>query len=112
MALSSGEAELYALNKGAQEGLGVRQMTLELGWGLDLVCFTDASAARGAVHRTGAGRLKHVKVQEFWLQQALRENRLTVENTTRPECGRSLHSLVGNEILSAIFPNGIEQRGQ
>ena len=83
IALSSGEAELYALNHGAKESLGVQQQLRELGVELPIEVLTDASAARGMVHRTGAGRVKHIEVQVFWLQQKVNTNALVVSKIAR-----------------------------
>ena len=73
--MSSGEAELYSLNRGAQDGLGIWQVSEEMGLEADVYLNTDATAARGIVQRSGAGRMKHVQVQEFWLQQIIRDGR-------------------------------------
>ena len=40
---------------------------------------TDASAAVGSLHRLGPGsRLKHVEIQELWLQEIVRDKRATL----------------------------------
>ena len=48
MALSSGEAELYALVKASVEMLGLRNLEKEMGLELKGTLYTDSSAAKGA----------------------------------------------------------------
>ena len=89
IATSSGEAELYAANHGAQQGLGVRSLARDLG--IDLGSFValevDASAACGMITRQGLGKVRHIAVNELWLQGAVRGKRVhlrkigTAENT-------------------------------
>jgi hypothetical protein len=82
-ARSSGEAELYAANKGATEGLGLQTMLREMGIDLKLLVHTDSDACRGTCHRTGLGRLKHLQIEELWLQKALEEKRLHLVRVPR-----------------------------
>jgi hypothetical protein len=82
-ARSSGEAELYSTSKGASEGLGLQTMCSELGIPLELRVHTDSDACRGAVHRTGLGRLKHLRIEDLWLQSAVEEGRLQVVRIPR-----------------------------
>ena len=85
VALSSGEAELYSLNKGGQESLGLKQMAGELGWHLAIKLKTDSAAARGTIARTGAGKLKHIQVNEFWLQEMISARQMTIEKIPRDQ---------------------------
>ena len=72
VALSSGEAELYALTKGGAQTLGM--MSLVNDFGLDLAgkVRSDASAALGIVSRQGVGKLRHINVQYLWVQSKAR----------------------------------------
>ena len=47
VALSSGEAELYALVKGGQQSIGIQSILKDLGVDVELQLYTDASAAQG-----------------------------------------------------------------
>ena len=76
IALSSGEAEFYALVSGSSEALGVVAMTEDFGDKLDAFMYADASAAIGVAGREGLGRIRHLDTQSLWLQQALRKKRL------------------------------------
>ena len=69
VALSSGEAELYGIVKACTEGLGVVSLSQELGRKTMLHVLTDSSAAKGTVLRTGTGRLKHVQLNQLWVQE-------------------------------------------
>jgi hypothetical protein len=84
-ARSSGEAELYAANKGATEALGLQAMCEEIGISLKVRVHTDSNACRGTCQRTGLGRLKHVRIEELWLQSALEEKRLEIAKVRRED---------------------------
>ena len=55
IALSSGEAEYYALVKGGSIGLGIQSIMQDLGVQASVVMFTDSSAALGTASRMGLG---------------------------------------------------------
>ena len=38
----------------------------------------DSSAALSIKSRTGMGKAKHIEIQHLWLQEAVRNNKLTV----------------------------------
>ena len=85
VALSSGEAEIYACNKGASEGIGISQMCADFDVEKQVHMFTDASACKGAIMRRGTGRLKHIQVQELWLQECVRRGRIVVRKIGRED---------------------------
>ena len=76
IALSSGEAEFYALDATASEALGIVAMTKDFGDEVEAYMYADASAAIGVAGREGLGRIRHLDTQSLWLQQALRKRRL------------------------------------
>ena len=78
IARSSGEAELYACNLGGSRGMGIQTIMRELGWSYDLKVQVDANATIGTLHRRGLGKLRHVEVEELWLQQELSRKKLTI----------------------------------
>ncbi len=78
IALSSGEAELYALTKGAAIALGIVSLAADFGLQLHLKLHTDASAAVGIVHRQGVGKLRHVRVQYLWVQSKVQSGEMAV----------------------------------
>ena len=61
LALSSGEAEFYALVKRGSVVLGIRNMLSDLGVKVKIRISTDASAAKGITARRGAGKLRHIE---------------------------------------------------
>ena len=83
ISLSSAEAELYALIKAGTESIGVRGMARDVGLELEVVLLTDASATKAICMRKGSGRLKHLQVQDLWIQQAVRESVLKVRKIPR-----------------------------
>ena len=78
VALSSCESELLAVGVGAQEGKHVQSILQELGIVTKLKIYCDSSSARQLIGRRGVGRLKHMEVREFWLQDEARAGRLEI----------------------------------
>ena len=78
IALSSCEAELYAIASCAKELLGVRTLLLELGFQVVARLGTDSEAARAVAGRRGLGALKHVELRRLAVQSWVRENKLTI----------------------------------
>jgi len=78
IALSSGEAELYAMVKGAAQTKGLMAMMNDFGLKIGAKICTDASAAIGIVHRQGLGKTRHIDVQYLWIQTEVNEGRLKV----------------------------------
>ena len=76
MAMSSAEAEYYALIEGAVRSLGLQSMLRELGLNKDIKLRTDSSAAEGFSSQRGLGRMRHLEVKELWLQEAVCRGRL------------------------------------
>ncbi len=76
VALSSGEAELYSLTKGAAQTLGLMSLAMDFGISANGRLHTDASAALGIVQREGLGKLRHVNVQYLWIQDRIRGGEL------------------------------------
>ena len=68
VSLSSGEAEYYGIVKGASIGLGLRSMLRDFGVELSVRVNTDASAAKGIACRRGLGKVRHIEVNQLWIQ--------------------------------------------
>ena len=73
VALSSGEAELYAMNRGISESIGMKSIAADYGESLAIVVLIDASATIGLTNRQGLGRARHIEVNELWAQQKLED---------------------------------------
>ena len=71
VALSSGEAELYGAVKLGCELIGIKSLALDFGLVVDLAMHLDAKATIGMLSRRGAGGMKHVETNNFWLQNAI-----------------------------------------
>ena len=85
IALSSGEAELYAMLKGATMTIGFISLAADFGRELQGKVHSDASAAIAIANRSGVGKLRHVRVQYFWLQQRVRDKDIVVQKLAGTE---------------------------
>ena len=72
IALSSGEAELVGIVKGAAEGLGLVAVARDLGLDASLKLLADSSVAIGICRRTGIGRVRHLATGQRWVQERVR----------------------------------------
>ena len=63
VALSSGEAELYALIKAAAQTKSMMAILPDFGINVEGIVLTDASAVLAAARRKALGRTRHVEVQ-------------------------------------------------
>ena len=86
IALSSAEAELYAMSRRAQQALSLISIALDFNIKLQPVVHTDASAALGIAYRSGlGGKTRHVKVQYLWIQGAVARKDLRVKKVGTSE---------------------------
>ena len=73
LALSSGEAEFYAMTKVAVQLRGVISMAKDFGVILTGVVKSDSSSAIGIARRDVGGRCRHIKVQYLWIQSKIKD---------------------------------------
>ena len=85
IALSSGEAEYYAMLKAASAGLGMVSLAEDLGLRLGLELETDSTAAKGIAGRKGLGKTKHLAVCFLWLQERVRLGDILVRKVPTAE---------------------------
>lgn len=71
-ALSSGEAEYYAMATGCVEGLGMQALAEDLGWKVQVRIWTDSSVAKAVANRTKLGKLRHVELKWLWVQDMVK----------------------------------------
>ena len=83
VALSSAEADLYAIVKGSIEGIGVQSLMRELGHRVKIVVSTDSAAARGAILQSGVSRMKHVSINQMWVQEKAARNLIEYKKVER-----------------------------
>lgn len=79
VALSSGEAELYALTRAATQVVGLMQLLQNFGVEMNGIVATGSTAAIFISSRLGLGRRQDVKVQYLWIQEKLQEGFLRLE---------------------------------
>ena len=80
IALSSGEAEFYAMVKGTSAGLGVEALLKDLGTPSShpLQVTVDATAGIGIASRKGAGRIRHIATPTLWLQRVVTDATIVI----------------------------------
>ena len=78
IALSTGEAELYALNKAAAQALGLQSLLADMGINLSVRLHTDATTGRAIATRRGLGKVRHIAVNELWLQEQVEKEAVTI----------------------------------
>ena len=78
-ALSSGEAEFYAIIEGASRSLGVQALMEDMGFVCKIKMKSGSSAGRSISLRKGTGKVRHLQVKYLWIQDALFEKRLEIE---------------------------------
>ena len=72
VALSSAEAELTGICKGAAQGLGLQALSLDLGMAMTLNVASDAAAAVG-ICRRGLGKVRHLATADLWVQDRVKK---------------------------------------
>lgn len=106
IALSSAEAEYYALVHGACRALGFQSIAADLGWTFDVRVHVDASAGKAIAGRRGLGSVRHLDVKCLWVQDLVADGRLTLAKIcgtrnpadilTKPKSVREVQDLVSN----------------
>ena len=74
IALSTGEAEMYAINKTAASGMGGNSILHDLGVNLDLRVFTDATTGKSLVTRRGLGKVRHMRSMSCGFKAMFKQN--------------------------------------
>ena len=69
IALSTGEAELYVLNKACAGGLGAKSLLSDLGLDLDIGVCPGATAGKASASRRGLGKVRHTGINQLWIQE-------------------------------------------
>ena len=106
IALSSGEAEFYGIVKGASIGMGLRSVLNDLGVGCRLGIHTDASAAKAIASRKGLGKVRHIEVNQLWIQDRVGSGDVElhkIAGTVNPADALTKH--VEGEILARHMQN-------
>ena len=102
IALSSGEAEFYGMVKGGAEAMGSRSILSDLGLEHKIRLSEDSSAAKGIADRTGLGKVRHIEVNQLWIQDKVKNKEFEIKRvkgldnladalTKHVDADRSLH---------------------
>ncbi len=76
VALSSAEAELYAMVAASAETLAAIAYAKDLGSKVGGEVYTDSSAALEITQRAGIGKVRHLRTQGLWVQETRLTGRL------------------------------------
>ena len=76
LSLSSGESELHGVAKGIQNAIGFQSIAADLGIKRQLRIHSDATAAIGIARRRGLGKLRHLDVEDLWVQHQVRSKKV------------------------------------
>ena len=82
VALSSAEAEFYAMVDGVVKAKWARTIAGELGHVVGsgrLILGTDSAAAKSFVARRGLGKMRHIESRDLWLQEEVRKGTVKTE---------------------------------
>ena len=85
IALSSAEAELSGICKGASKGIGLRSTLADLGIHRGLEIKSDAAAAIGICKRRGLGKVRHLSVADLWVQDHIRTGDFVLNKVEGPK---------------------------
>ena len=100
-ALSSAEAEFYAMIEAVTRAKGLRSLAVGVGFvDLENVVHigTDSSAAKSFVGRQGLGKMKHLEIRDLWLQKEVQDGKVEVSKIL----GTVNPSDSGTKILNAV----------
>ena len=109
IALSSGEAELYALVKAATQAKGIGSLMMDFDLAVETTIHTDSTAALGMVYRKGVGKVRHIEVQYLWIQDEVYKKKVSVLKVgTRDNPADMLTKSLKRELLEehVAFVNG------
>ena len=87
-ALSSAEAEFYAMIEAVLRAKGLLSLASELGFSAlsNVVKIgTDSSAAKSFVSRRGLGKMRHLEIRDLWLQQEVLNKKVVVSKVAGEE---------------------------
>ncbi len=78
IALSLGEPEFYGIVEASTLCIGIKSLMEDLGLLVEVQVNTNSSAARRNTSRKSAGRVRHVEVQELWIQEKVQRGELSI----------------------------------
>ena len=122
-ALSTAEAEYYAVVTGAAEGLGMQSMMTDLGLSARFGVWADSNAAKAIALRRGLGKTRRTELKYLWLHEVTNSGRVKMKRLPGEQHladhltkGKSSFEIdesirgVGWQITVSIRSNGNERR--
>ena len=85
IALSSGEAEYYGMVRGSPIALGARSLMEDMGMRMKVKVLSDSSAALGIARRRGLGKVRHIELNQLWLQEKVNAGDIEVRKVRGDE---------------------------
>ena len=81
IALSSAEAEFYALIDAVLRAKWAQSVLSELGVPVSPVAeaFTDSAAAKSFVSKRGLGKMRHLELRDLWLQREVGNGKVLIQ---------------------------------
>ena len=103
IALSSGEAELYAIGQGTSEALYIRNLITEakLAKSININIHTDSTAGKSMATRFGTSKkTKHVELRFLYVQELVGKGLIKLRKIgTKDNCADVLTKYLGTELL-------------
>ena len=65
--------------RGGAQGLGALTLLNDMGVSMKLRLRTDASVAKSIASRRGIGRVRHIEVNQLWLQERVNKGQIEIE---------------------------------
>lgn len=76
LSLSSGASELHSISKRISAGLGTKPIIQDLGFKVRVMVHSDACTAVGMERRRVLGRMRHLDVEDLWIQARVRDGHI------------------------------------
>ena len=65
--------------KGGAEAMGSRSILANLGLEYKIRLSEDSSAAKGIADRTGLGKVRHIEVNQLWIQDKVKNKEFEIK---------------------------------
>ena len=97
-------AELHGIAKGILHAIGLQSLRNDLGWSCKLRVHGDAVAAIGIARRRGLGKIRHLDVEDLWVQSKVRDNIVDlVKDAEVDHPANILTKCVGRRIITKML---------
>ena len=81
--------------------MGLRSVMKDFGVDLSITIHTDASAAKGIASRRGLGKVRHIEVNQLWVQEKVSTGEITIRKIgTKDNLVDALTKYVEAEVLN------------